>query len=227
MQQVECTPWHNGLLLELLLTLPPEGDWEEIVSQAVGCLEAQRSQFAGKGALLTVDVANRMLDAASLSSLIDTAKHSFGLQTVALVGTDLTTQAAARSLLLTNYMLPPGSKVDSAHRVVGGGNALYVPGTVRSGQRVVHSGHITIGGDVNAGAEVIAVGDVVVFGALRGLAHAGCQGDTEARIIAGRLCPPQLRIAGCIAQAPENNEKDARRPEVARIEHGNIQVFPV
>jgi septum site-determining protein MinC len=114
-------------------------------------------------------------------------------------------------------------------------NALYMPQTVRSGQRVVHDGHLVIFGDVNAGAEVMAGGDVLIFGALRGLAHAGCYGDEGARIVAASLRPPQLRIAGKIARSPETpgsggggrGNTKAAAPEVARIVEGEIQVFPL
>ena len=110
-------------------------------------------------------------------------------------------------------------------------NALYLYQTVRSGQRIVNEGHIIVCGDVNAGAELMAKGDIVVFGTLRGLAHAGCYGDEGARIVAISLKPPQLRIAGKIARAPEESGKVKgsaveRHPEVARIENGEIQIFP-
>ncbi len=51
-------------------------------------------------------------------------------------------------------------------------------------------------GDVNPGAEIIAGGNIVVWGALRGLAHAGAFGDEEFVICAPELQPSQLRIAG-------------------------------
>jgi septum site-determining protein MinC len=109
-------------------------------------------------------------------------------------------------------------------------NALYLVGTVRSGQRLLHDSHLIICGDVNAGGEVIAGGDIVVVGTLRGLAHAGCFGDEKARITAGNLRPHQLRIAGKIARAPEDAPASASgsgRPEMARIEGGEIGVFPL
>ncbi len=109
-------------------------------------------------------------------------------------------------------------------------NALYIPGTIRSGQRIVHDGPVIVFGDVNAGAEVFSESDVAVFGTLRGLAHAGCMGDEKARIIAASLRAPQLRIATKIARSPEEETgKNAktRGAEVARIEQGEIQVFPL
>jgi septum site-determining protein MinC len=109
-------------------------------------------------------------------------------------------------------------------------NALYIPGTIRSGQRIVHDGPVVVFGDVNAGAEVFSESDVAVFGTLRGLAHAGCMGDERARIIAASLRAPQLRIATKIARSPEEDtarNAPARGAEVARIDGGEIQVSPL
>ncbi|MBC8135808.1 MAG: hypothetical protein H8F28_07990 [Fibrella sp.] len=109
-------------------------------------------------------------------------------------------------------------------------NALYIPGTIRSGQRIVHDGPVIVFGDVNAGAEVFSESDVMVFGTLRGLAHAGCMGDEKARIIAASLRAPQLRIASKIARSPEEESGrniPSRGAEVARIDGGEIQVFPL
>jgi septum site-determining protein MinC len=56
---------------------------------------------------------------------------------------------------------------------------------------------------VNPGAELIASGDIVVVGALRGVAHAGAQGDRTARVIALDFAPTQLRIATVIGADAE------------------------
>ena len=56
--------------------------------------------------------------------------------------------------------------------------------SLRSGQKEEYSGSIVICGDVNAGAEVIAGGNIMIMGALRGLAHAGAHGNTMAMISA-------------------------------------------
>jgi septum site-determining protein MinC len=80
---------------------------------------------------------------------------------------------------------------------------LYHRGTLRGGQSLANVGHIVIVGDVNPGAELVAGGDIVVFGALRGVAHAGAQGDRSARVYALVLEPTQLRIATTIAAGAE------------------------
>ncbi|MDX1665015.1 MAG: septum site-determining protein MinC, partial [Candidatus Promineifilaceae bacterium] len=72
--------------------------------------------------------------------------------------------------------------------------AILLRETLRSGRSVTHEGHVVILGDVNPGAEVIATGNVVVWGRLRGMVHAGAAGDEEAIICALELAPTQLRI---------------------------------
>ena len=80
---------------------------------------------------------------------------------------------------------------------------LYHRGTLRGGQSLANVGHIVVVGDVNPGAELVAGGDIIVFGALRGVAHAGAQGDRSARVYALVLEPTQLRIATTIAAGSE------------------------
>ncbi|WP_438434354.1 septum site-determining protein MinC [Gorillibacterium sp. sgz500922] len=78
-----------------------------------------------------------------------------------------------------------------------------IKGVVRSGQTVEHDGHLMLLGDVNPGGAVLAAGDIYILGALRGMAHAGYQGDRSAIIAASLLGPTQLRIAGIISRPPD------------------------
>ena len=72
--------------------------------------------------------------------------------------------------------------------------ALLVKSTCRSGEIIRHQGDVVVLGDVNPGAEVVASGDIAVFGCLRGFAHAGSEGDTKATIVALSLGSPRLQI---------------------------------
>jgi septum formation inhibitor MinC len=103
---------------------------------------------------------------------------------------------------------------------------MYLRQTLRSGQSISHKGHLVIIGDVNAGAEVIAEGDITIWGALRGIAHAGVDGNTNAEIRALRFDPIQLRIAHAIARSPDRPKSDKRSngPETARIINGTIRI---
>jgi septum site-determining protein MinC len=106
---------------------------------------------------------------------------------------------------------------------------LYLRQTLRSGQTVSHKGHLVIVGDVNPGAELMAEGDITVWGALRGIAHAGIGGNITAEIRALKLQPVQIRIAHAIARSPDRpNIKFASQkgagPETARMIDGKIRI---
>ena len=98
-------------------------------------------------------------------------------------------------------------------------------GTLRSGDHLETAGSVLLLGDVNPGARISAAGHVLVWGRLRGIAHAGCQGDNFARIVALQLRPLQLRIAGAVARGPEG-APPAGFAEEARIVAGAIQIDP-
>jgi septum site-determining protein MinC len=103
---------------------------------------------------------------------------------------------------------------------------LYHAATLRGGQTLHHSGNIVVVGDVNPGAELIAGGDILVFGRLAGIAHAGAQGDDRARIYALDLSATQLRIATLIAAEEEVKPRGAAKPEAAVARDGKIVVLP-
>ena len=80
---------------------------------------------------------------------------------------------------------------------------LYVKKTIRSGQSISSDGNLLIVGDVNPGAEIIAKGDITVWGILSGIAHAGSDGNNYARIRALKLNPVQIRIGDIFARRPD------------------------
>ena len=105
---------------------------------------------------------------------------------------------------------------------------LYLKRTIRSGQSITSDGNLTIIGDVNPGAEIIAKGDITVWGVLAGIAHAGSEGNHQARIRALKMNAIQLRIADIFARRPDGtNEPYIQKtnefvPEEARIYKKNI-----
>lgn len=107
-------------------------------------------------------------------------------------------------------------------------NSLLIKRTLRSGQRINYDGNIVILGDVNPGAEVIAAGDIIVLGKLRGVAHAGAGGNEESIVMAFRLQPIQLRIAQYITRSPDSEEIAVipNGPEVARVKDGLVVIEP-
>jgi septum site-determining protein MinC len=104
---------------------------------------------------------------------------------------------------------------------------LFLKQGLRSGQAVSHSGNLVIIGDVNPGAEVVAAGDITVWGALRGIAHAGIGGNDNAEIRALKLEPIQIRISNAIARSPDRTGIKVggpAAPESARLIEGKIRI---
>lgn len=102
---------------------------------------------------------------------------------------------------------------------------LLVRRTLRSGQRVRYYGNVVVMGDVNPGAEISAGGDIIVMGWLRGLAHAGAEGNDRAMVSAFRLNPTQLRIGQYIGRAPDAGEAVLPDvPEIAEVRDGRLVI---
>jgi septum site-determining protein MinC len=102
--------------------------------------------------------------------------------------------------------------------------ALWLNRTIRSGTRTEFHGHIAVLGDVNHGAEIVADGSIIIWGRLRGVIHAGAQGDQKASVCALDFAPTQLRIAGEIAGLPL--KVDQKQPSKAILQDGHIIVIP-
>lgn len=105
------------------------------------------------------------------------------------------------------------------------GKTKFLRKTIRSGQSINYPGNIVIVGDVNPGAEIYAAGNIIVFGILRGVVHAGTNGNEKAIIAAFKLEPQILQIGDIITRCPEDEVKP-QYPEVAIIKNGIIIVEP-
>ncbi|NPA41314.1 MAG: septum site-determining protein MinC [Aquificae bacterium] len=99
---------------------------------------------------------------------------------------------------------------------------LVVDKSLRSGQKVEHNGDVLVLGDVNKDAQVVAVGNIIIMGTLRGIAIAGALGDEEAVVVALKMEPQQIRIGKKIAISEESERVSPGYPEVARVEDGMI-----
>lgn len=95
-----------------------------------------------------------------------------------------------------------------------------IKGTVRNGQQLECDGDVVLIGDVNPGGQVIATGDIYVFGRLQGVAHAGAAGHSAAVIAAAEFAPLQLRIANVVSRPPD---PDPGRPRATFMEFAYVQ----
>jgi septum site-determining protein MinC len=99
---------------------------------------------------------------------------------------------------------------------------LYLDRSVRSGVEIRYPGAVVVCGDINPGGAVVADGDILVWGRLRGVAHAGANGNTEACIMALQLEATQVRVADRLARVPV--AEGPPLPEVAYIGDQGIRI---
>ncbi|WP_291425162.1 septum site-determining protein MinC [Deinococcus sp.] len=99
---------------------------------------------------------------------------------------------------------------------------VIVPHNVRAGFRGEYKGSVVVLGDVNPGAELIAGGDVIVTGALRGVAHAGYGGYENAIVWARPIASPQIRIGDALARSPEGSSNMRRMEGNERTERASL-----
>lgn len=97
--------------------------------------------------------------------------------------------------------------------------------SLRSGQNINFDGNVVVLGDVNAGAEIVAGGHILVMGVLRGLVHAGAPSDESATVTALTFAPTQVRIASHITRPPDDEGSSGQKPpEIARIRDDNVVI---
>ena len=238
----------RGTSQGLVITLGA-GDLGALLRELDERLSSTASFF--RGGRVALHVGPRELITEELEALGQTISRN-GVSLWAVIGDSAATQAAAEALGLETTFgpqvtLPPEAAStprperdegrdkgqleteveDATLRLAQDADlGVLIRRTLRSGQAVQYPGHVVVIGDVNPGAEIIAGGDVVVWGKLRGIVHAGATGDDGAVVCALSLAPLQLRIGNHIARAPEGREGLPERPEMASVQDGEIVAEP-
>ena len=213
----------KGLRDGLLITTG-DGEWKALVAALFEQIQGQESFF--QGARIALDVGAQSLRVNELVLLRDKLSE-YEISLWAVLSESPTTEKTAQLLGLATRVSKPRPEENRQFTVEQSGDqtALFLDKTLRSGTRVEFPGHIVVLGDVNPGAEIVAEGNVIVWGRVRGMIHAGAKGDTSAIICALDLSPTQLRIANEVSAIlePQNNP----RPEVASLnESGKLQSSP-
>ncbi len=210
----------KGLRDGLLVSLD-DAPWEEQRAALIAQVDSQLAFF--QGARLALDVASQVLHVNELVELRDQlSERSISLW--AVISESPTTEKTAQLLGLATRISKPRPEENRRFSVenLGEETALFLSRTLRSGTRIEFSGHVVVFGDVNPGAEIIAEGNVIIWGRLRGMVHAGAKGNRNAVICALDLSPTQLRIADEVSAVLKPREDPA--PEIARInKDGKLQ----
>ncbi|MDA1330302.1 MAG: septum site-determining protein MinC [Chloroflexi bacterium] len=214
---------HIKGIREGLLVSFDDGQWPELEVALINEIERQNDFL--QGAKLILDVAQHEIGAADLGKLRDKFSDR-GLSLWAILSTSEATRRTAQTLGFATriHNIEGDGDLTEVSSEIEGSDATLIQRTLRSGSNLEHPGHVTVIGDVNPGAQIIAGGNVVVWGRLRGLVHAGAEGDEAAVVCALDLSPTQLRIAGYIAIPPE--QRGEPKPEIAYVQDGKVLAEP-
>jgi septum site-determining protein MinC len=211
----------KGIRDGLLITLSGAA-WPDLMADFIKNID-ERSAFF-QGGRVALDVGSQELRVVDISTLRDQLSER-GVSLWAVLSESEITERTAQNLgLATRISKPRPSEIAEAAEQLPLDAAKWVTGPLRSGVRIVYDGNVVVMGDVNSGAEIVAGGSIIVWGRLRGLVHAGAQGDEEAVVCALELSPTQLRIAGEIAISPKKQSKS--QPEIASLQDGHLTAEP-
>ena len=201
----------------LLLTLPTQAQinselpWSETWQELKHLLQTKEQSWQA-GTKVHLIAQDRLLDTRQLQTIAETLDDV--QLSLSKIGTNRrqTAVAAATSGYSVEQNQPVDPLMDNSTPVAEVLNPslaepLYLQSTVRSGVEIRHPGTIVICGDLNPGGKAVAAGDILVWGRLRGIAHAGAQGNSQCRIFALQMEFTQLRIADAVARPPKTRPK--------------------
>jgi septum site-determining protein MinC len=202
----------KGLRDGLLVSLN-DAPWAEQQSALLTQMDQQPSFF--QGARLALDVGSQILHVNEMVDLRDQLSERNVLLWAVLSESPTTEQTAQLLGLATRISKPRPEETRFASSGLSDETALFINKTLRSGTRVEFPGHVVVLGDVNPGAEIVAVGSIIIWGRLRGAVHAGSNGDGSAKVCALDFAPMQLRVAKEAMNL--NEDKEPASPRMAFI----------
>ncbi len=212
----ENTVTFKGTVNGLTIIIKPEAGFEEVVDSMRLKIESAGKFF--RGAKLAVRYRGRVLNETEKSQLHELLKRESGATILSFE------EEIVDNSSVSPKSNPPGSERNNQikkymfFKGIEEGRTKFYRGTVRSGQLITFDGNLVILGDVNPGAVIEATGNIVIMGLLRGVVHAGSDGNKEAIVAALGLNPTQLRIADIITRPPDEKGTGANQvPELAYV----------
>ncbi len=199
----------SGIVVHLDDKLPFD-ELEEKVSEKF----KSSSDFLGE-AQIALSFEGRKLNEEEQFKLVDCITSNSKLDIVCLVDDD-----TKREALFTKTL-------DEKLMALNSNTGQFYKGTLRSGQVLEFDTSIVILGDVNAGAQVVSTGNIIILGKLLGNAYAGASGRANCFVVALQMNPTQIRIGDVIARSPDEKQKTTLETKIAFSQEGNIYIEPL
>lgn len=175
-----------------------------------------------KNAKIAISFEGRRLSQEEEFSILDMIAKNTSIQVICVVDQDEMREQMYKE------------KIDSYYQDVADNTGEFYKGTLRSGQVLKCDTSIVIIGDVNPGAKIIAKGNIVILGSLKGNAYAGAAGDESCFVTALDMDPVQIKIGNVIGRSADRGPWEAIRnrhrtmaPQIALVSKGNIMIEPI
>ncbi len=181
-----------------------------------------------KSSNIEIDSKNLDLSCSDISEIIKIA-NQYNCKIISFCSTSSKTIVSSQSLGFKSQLIIENSSKNTLkinQKNLTFSKTHFHQGTIRSGEYLDSPGDLLILGDVNPGAKVSAEGNIIIWGRLLGIAHAGREGNSQATISALQLRPVQLRIANKVARGPKTKPQFGIA-EQARIDSEEIIISPL
>ena len=195
----------------------PFGQLEEAILE-----KFRESEKFFKNAKIAISFEGRRLSQEEEFSILDMIEKNTSIQIICVVDQDEMREQMYKE------------KIDSYYQDVADNTGEFYKGTLRSGQVLKCDTSIVIIGDVNPGAKIIAKGNIVILGSLKGNAYAGAAGDESCFVTALDMDPVQIKIGNVIGGSADRGPWEAIRnrhrtmdPQIALVSKGNIMIEPI
>ena len=195
----------------------PFGQLEEAILE-----KFRESEKCFKNAKSAISFEGRRLSQEEEFSILDMIAKNTSIQVICVVDQDEMREQMYKE------------KIDSYYQDVADNTGEFYKGTLRSGQVLKCDTSIVIIGDVNPGAKIIAKGNIVILGSLKGNAYAGAAGDESCFVTALDMDPVQIKIGNVIGRSADRGPWEAIRnrhrtmdPQIALVSKGNIMIEPI
>lgn len=207
----------------LNLILDPNLPFEELLSRIEDKFSESEKFF--KNAQMAISFEGRTLSGEEEYQILDTIAETTSIHVICIIDNDEIRELYTKQ------------KIDQYMAQESGNTGKFYKGTLRSGQVLECETSIIIIGDVNPGAKIISTGNIVILGALKGMAYAGASGNEECFVVALDMNPMQIKIGNVIGRSEDKgilasirerkSKKAAAEPQVATVSDGHILIEPL
>ena len=197
----------------IVVVMDPEVPFEELKENLVEKFQSA-SKFFDK-AKMALSFEGRKLSSAEEQEILNIISENSDLNIVCVMDNDEIREKAFKNAV--------EEKLEQLSSQTG----QFYKGTLRSGQVLESESSIIVLGDVNPGARIVAKGNVVVLGSLKGIVFAGANGNPDAFVVALEMNPMQIRIGDVIARSSDSAAKKpvkAIEPKIAFVDGENIYI---